>query len=117
MKGRDILIGAALGLCLVVISHGQHAQVSTNPSPVASAPSPAATSAPPASVPATPLPESSPAVPSPQAGPGNVSTGPGPVPSGAPGWLILAAFIAALALSVSTVAVTAFNIRTANRRQ
>jgi hypothetical protein len=46
-----------------------------------------------------------------------VGASPGPAPPGAPGGLIFAAFIAALALSVSTVTVTAFKIRTANRRQ
>lgn len=117
MKGRDFVIGAAIGLWLVVVFHGQHGQASPATVPVASAPPPSATSSPRASAPATPLPQGSPAAPAPQASPPNVGAGPGPAISGGPGWFILVVFSAVIVISVSTVAVTALNVRATNGRR
>ena len=114
MKGRDIVIGAAIGLWLVVASHGEHGQASPPAVPVASAPPPSATSSPTVSAPATPLPQASPAAPAPPASPRNVGASPGPATSGGPGWFILVVFSAVIVISVSTVAVTAANRRRAS---
>jgi hypothetical protein len=122
MKGRDFIIGAAVGLWLVVAFGGQHGQASPPAAPVTSAPPPSATSSPavsapatssPAvSAPATPLPQGSPTAP-PQAGPPKAGASPGPAVSGGLGWFILAVFCAVIVISVSTVVVTAANGRRA----
>jgi hypothetical protein len=117
MKGRDFVIGAAIGVWLVMVFHGQHGQVSPATVPVASAPAPSATSSPSASAPATPLPRGSPAVSAPQASPRNVGASPGPAISDGPGWFILVVFSAVIVISVSTVAVTALHVRAANGRR
>jgi hypothetical protein len=102
MKGRDILVGAAIGLWLVMAFSGQHGQVRPATGPAASASSPSAT----VPAPARPLPERPPAAP--QAGPGN---------SGEPGPLSLADFAAAIAISMSTVVITMVYVQAANRRR
>lgn len=117
MKGRDLLIGAAIGLWLVVVSHGQHGQVSTPVTPVASASSPSATPSPTVSAPATPLPQGSPAASAPPASLRNVGASPGPATSGGPSLFVLLVFSAIIVISLSTGAVTAVQVYTATRRR
>ena len=114
MKGRNIVIGVAVGLWLVLISHGQHGQASPPTAPVTSAPPPSATSSPTVSAPATSLPQGTPAAPAPQASPQHLGASPGPAVSGGPSWFILAVFSAVIVISVSTVVVTAANGRSAS---
>src|SRR5215469_8238094 len=123
MKGRDFIIGAAIGLWLVVAFGGQHRQASPPAAPVTPSPQPSATSSPavsapatssPAvSAPATPLPQGSPTAPASQAGSRNAAASPGPAISGGPGWPILVVFGAVIVIAVSTVVVTVANGRRA----
>ena len=114
MKGRDIVIGAAIGVWLVLVSHSQHGQVNPPAAPVASAPPPSASSSPTVSaVPATSLPQGTPAAPAPEASPQSTGTSPGPAVSGGPGWFILVIFSVVMVISVSTVIITAANGRSA----
>jgi hypothetical protein len=117
MKGRDLLIGVAIGLCLVLVSHGQHGQVSAPTIPVVSPSSPSATPSRLASAPATLLPQGSPAAPTPQGSARNLSTGLDPPTSGGTSWLVLMVFSAIIAISFSTCAVTAIQVRAASRRR
>jgi hypothetical protein len=114
MKGRNIVIGVALGLWLVLISHGQHGQANPPIAPVTSTLTPSATSSPTASASAASPPQVSPAAPTPQAGPQHTGASPGPAVSGGPSWFILAVFSAVIVISVSTVVVTAANGRSAS---
>ena len=120
MKGRDFIIGAAIGLWLVVAFGGQHGQANPPTAPVTSAPpptatsSPSVTSSPTVSASATPHPQGSPTASAPQAGSRNAGASPGPALSGASGWVILAVFAVVIVISVSTVVVTAANGRRAS---
>lgn len=113
MKGRNIVIGVALGLWLVLISNSQHGQSNPPTAPVTSAPPQSATSSPTVSAPATPLSPGTPTASAPQASPQNTGASPGPAISGGPSWFILAVFSAVIVISVSTVVVTAVNRRSA----
>ena len=111
MKGRDIVIGAALGIWLVVLSSGQHVPVRPHVGQVALAPSPSATStasrlpAPEKSAVGGPRPASAkPVAPAEHQGQGArqgvISI------SASDDWLIVVACVTAIAVSVSAVTLT-----------
>jgi hypothetical protein len=117
MKGRDLLIGAAIGLCLVVVSHCQNGRVSSPAVAVVVPPSPSATPSPTVSAAVTSLPQGSPAASAPQTGLGNEGASPGPATSGGPSWFLLVALSAIILISLSTITVTVVQIHTARMRR
>lgn len=114
MKGRDIVIGMAIGLWLVVMTPGQVAQVTTPLSPVASPPSAAPVT--PTVTPSAAEPRPEPArstVPRVAQGHGSLR-GASPSPAGGDLFVVVAS-AAAIGASALTAMITARQIRRPSR--